>query len=173
MALTASVMVCPYPMRFVYEKQPMVFLQHNHFHSSLLWPRLPLISVESMIVSQHAYETKIKHIGQQVFRISSNISSIQRLVGYLGSAKDSQDVRTKLYVSIAPVVCTWTITFSNYWQCLCGMLCDTQHHAEMCADQVGRHLHTPVGKTLQSRVVTLFARQAKMSRISPSLMQPG
>ncbi|KAF8935404.1 t-SNARE [Dissophora ornata] len=47
-------------------------------------------------VGQHAYETKIKHIGQQVFRISSNISSIQRLVGYLGTAKDSQDVRTKL-----------------------------------------------------------------------------
>ncbi|KAG0309327.1 hypothetical protein BGZ98_003442 [Dissophora globulifera] len=47
-------------------------------------------------VSAHAYQTKIKHVSQLVFRISSNMSSIQRLVGYLGTAKDSQDVRTKL-----------------------------------------------------------------------------
>ncbi|KAF9357295.1 SNAP receptor [Mortierella sp. AD094] len=47
-------------------------------------------------VSQHAYQAKITHISQQVFRISSNVSTIQRLVGYLGTLKDSQDVRTKL-----------------------------------------------------------------------------
>ncbi|KAG0368772.1 hypothetical protein BGZ54_001196 [Gamsiella multidivaricata] len=47
-------------------------------------------------VSVHAFQAKINHISQQVFRISSNVSSIQRLVGYLGTTKDSQDVRTKL-----------------------------------------------------------------------------
>ncbi|KAF9918246.1 hypothetical protein BX616_009773 [Lobosporangium transversale] len=47
-------------------------------------------------VNQHTHEAKVKHISQQVFRISSNVSSIQRLVGFLGTAKDSQDVRAKL-----------------------------------------------------------------------------
>ncbi|KAF9964351.1 hypothetical protein BGZ70_006593 [Mortierella alpina] len=47
-------------------------------------------------VSQYAYKSKIQQISQQIFRISSNVSSIQRLVGYLGSAKDSEDVRAKL-----------------------------------------------------------------------------
>ncbi|KAF9997372.1 hypothetical protein BGZ80_009323 [Entomortierella chlamydospora] len=52
-------------------------------------------------VSQYAYQAKIKHISQQIFRISSNVSTIQRLVGYLGTLKDSQEVRTKLYAAIA------------------------------------------------------------------------
>ncbi|KAF9197407.1 hypothetical protein BGZ49_002178 [Haplosporangium sp. Z 27] len=47
-------------------------------------------------VSEHAYQAKVKHISQQVFRISSNVSTMQRLVGYLGTQKDSQDVRVKL-----------------------------------------------------------------------------
>ncbi|KAG0198256.1 hypothetical protein BGX28_008286 [Mortierella sp. GBA30] len=47
-------------------------------------------------VSQQAYKSKIQQISQQIFRISSNVSSIQRLVGYLGTAKDSEDIRTKL-----------------------------------------------------------------------------
>ncbi|KAF9115680.1 hypothetical protein BGX27_006924 [Mortierella sp. AM989] len=47
-------------------------------------------------VSEHAYEAKIKHISQQVFRIYSNITTIQRLISYLGTAKDSNDTRTKL-----------------------------------------------------------------------------
>ncbi|KAG0243419.1 t-SNARE [Mortierella sp. GBAus27b] len=42
------------------------------------------------------YQTKIKQISQQVFRINTNVTSIQRLVGFLGTLKDSQDVRTKL-----------------------------------------------------------------------------
>ncbi|KAF9168845.1 hypothetical protein BGX21_010204 [Mortierella sp. AD011] len=47
-------------------------------------------------VSQYAFQAKVKHISQQIFRISSNVSTIQRLVGYLGTSKDSQEVRTKL-----------------------------------------------------------------------------
>ncbi|KAF9584917.1 hypothetical protein BGW38_004668 [Lunasporangiospora selenospora] len=46
--------------------------------------------------AQAAYSSKIQQISQQVFRISSNVSSIQRLVGYLGTQKDTHDVRTKL-----------------------------------------------------------------------------
>ncbi|KAF9937687.1 hypothetical protein BGZ65_001175 [Modicella reniformis] len=47
-------------------------------------------------LSPQGYQAKIKDISQQVFRISSNVTSIQRLVGFLGTQKDSQDVRTKL-----------------------------------------------------------------------------
>ncbi|KAF9434436.1 hypothetical protein BGZ76_008016 [Entomortierella beljakovae] len=47
-------------------------------------------------VSPHAFQAKIKHISQQIFRISSNVTAMQRLVGYLGTAKDSQDIRVKL-----------------------------------------------------------------------------
>jgi len=48
------------------------------------------------IGNQHAFQAKNQHISQQVFRISSNVSSIQRLVANLGTSKDSQEVRTKL-----------------------------------------------------------------------------
>ncbi|KAF9179337.1 SNAP receptor, partial [Haplosporangium sp. Z 11] len=44
---------------------------------------------------------KVQQISQQVFRISSNVSSVQRLVGFLGTPKDSPDVRTKLQVHSA------------------------------------------------------------------------
>ncbi|KAG0345747.1 hypothetical protein BG004_003178 [Podila humilis] len=47
-------------------------------------------------VTQADYDRKVKQISDQVFSISSNITSIQRLVGYLGTAKDTQDVRSKL-----------------------------------------------------------------------------
>lgn len=60
---------------------------HSHIFPSLLW---------IIVVNQHAYQSKIQQISQQVFRISSNVSSIQRLVGYLGTLKDTQDIRTKL-----------------------------------------------------------------------------
>ncbi|KAK3827580.1 MAG: t-SNARE [Benniella sp.] len=47
-------------------------------------------------VGQIGYDNKIKQISGQVFRINSNLSSIQRMVDQLGTVKDSQDVRTKL-----------------------------------------------------------------------------
>ncbi|KAG0248256.1 hypothetical protein BG011_000271, partial [Mortierella polycephala] len=52
-------------------------------------------------VNQHANQAKVQQISQQVFRISSNVSSVQRLVGFLGTPKDSPDVRTKLQVHAA------------------------------------------------------------------------
>ncbi|KAF9381479.1 hypothetical protein CPC16_009831 [Podila verticillata] len=48
-------------------------------------------------VNQRAHAATIQQISQQVFRISSNVSSIQRLVGYLGTNKDTEDVRAKLH----------------------------------------------------------------------------
>jgi len=47
--------------------------------------------------AQAAFSTKVNQISQQVFRISSNVSSIQRLVGFLGTNKDTEDVRNKLH----------------------------------------------------------------------------
>ncbi|KAF9206104.1 hypothetical protein BGZ49_002982 [Haplosporangium sp. Z 27] len=44
-----------------------------------------------------AFSARVNEISQQVFRISSNVSSIQRLVGFLGTGKDSEDVRNKLH----------------------------------------------------------------------------
>ncbi|KAF9427792.1 hypothetical protein BGZ76_002187 [Entomortierella beljakovae] len=44
-----------------------------------------------------AFSARVKQISQQVFRISSNVSSIQRLVGFLGTNKDTEDVRNKLH----------------------------------------------------------------------------
>ncbi|KAF9151080.1 hypothetical protein BG015_007115 [Linnemannia schmuckeri] len=47
--------------------------------------------------AQAAFSAKVNQISQQVFRISSNVSSIQRLVGFLGTNKDTEDVRNKLH----------------------------------------------------------------------------
>ncbi|KAF9338389.1 hypothetical protein BG006_003557 [Podila minutissima] len=47
-------------------------------------------------VTQADYDRKVKEISDQVFRISSNITSIQRLVGYVGTNKDTQEIRSKL-----------------------------------------------------------------------------
>ncbi|KAG0212742.1 hypothetical protein BGX33_003383 [Mortierella sp. NVP41] len=47
--------------------------------------------------AQAAFSAKVNQISQQVFRISSNVSSIQRLVGFLGTNKDTEDVRDKLH----------------------------------------------------------------------------
>ncbi|KAG0016581.1 hypothetical protein BGZ81_011145 [Podila clonocystis] len=48
-------------------------------------------------VNQRAYAATIQRISQQVFRISSNVSSIQKLVGLLGTNKDTEDARAKLH----------------------------------------------------------------------------
>ncbi|CAG8484841.1 9234_t:CDS:10 [Acaulospora colombiana] len=43
------------------------------------------------------YKNLSKNISQQIFTITSNMTSIRNLVGYLGTAKDTPDVRTKLH----------------------------------------------------------------------------
>ncbi|KAF9585055.1 Zinc phosphodiesterase ELAC protein 2 [Lunasporangiospora selenospora] len=40
---------------------------------------------------------RTQRISQEVFRISSDVSSIQRLVGFLGTNKDTEDMRSKLH----------------------------------------------------------------------------
>ncbi|KAF9909273.1 hypothetical protein EC991_008910 [Linnemannia zychae] len=47
--------------------------------------------------AQAAFNAKVNQISQQVFKISSNVSSIQRLVRFLGTNKDTEDVRNKLH----------------------------------------------------------------------------
>ncbi|KAK3842742.1 MAG: t-SNARE [Linnemannia gamsii] len=47
--------------------------------------------------AQAAFSAKVNQISQQVFRISSNVSSIQRLVEFLGTNKDTEEVRNKLH----------------------------------------------------------------------------
>ncbi|KAK3815640.1 MAG: t-SNARE [Linnemannia elongata] len=47
--------------------------------------------------AQAAFSAKVNQLSQQIFRISSNVSSIQRLVGFLGTNKDTEDVRNKLH----------------------------------------------------------------------------
>ncbi|KAF9536881.1 hypothetical protein EC957_009499 [Mortierella hygrophila] len=47
--------------------------------------------------AQAAFSVKVNEISQQIFRISTNVSSIQRLVGFLGTNKDTEDVRNKLH----------------------------------------------------------------------------
>ncbi|KAG0302710.1 hypothetical protein BGZ98_007284 [Dissophora globulifera] len=44
-----------------------------------------------------AFSNRVNHISQQVFRISSNVSSIHRYVGFLGTNKDTEDNRNKLH----------------------------------------------------------------------------
>lgn len=46
------------------------------------------------------YKTLTQRVSQQVFHINGNISSIERLVGYLGGSRDTPDTRTKLYVIV-------------------------------------------------------------------------
>ncbi|RIB12049.1 t-SNARE [Gigaspora rosea] len=43
------------------------------------------------------YKSLSKSISQQVFEITSNVASIQRLVNYLGTAKDTPEIRSKLH----------------------------------------------------------------------------
>ncbi|GJJ72809.1 hypothetical protein EMPS_05167 [Entomortierella parvispora] len=44
-----------------------------------------------------AFSTRVQQISQQVFKINSNVSSIQRLVALLGTHKDTEELRTKLH----------------------------------------------------------------------------
>ncbi|KAG0048184.1 hypothetical protein BGZ83_006814 [Gryganskiella cystojenkinii] len=46
---------------------------------------------------QEAFHARVQQISQQVFRINSNVSSIQRLVALLGTHKDTEDLRSKLH----------------------------------------------------------------------------
>ncbi|KAI8047738.1 t-SNARE [Gilbertella persicaria] len=43
------------------------------------------------------YKTLTQRVSQQVFHINGNITSIERLVGFLGTARDSPDIRNKLH----------------------------------------------------------------------------
>ncbi|RHZ72830.1 hypothetical protein Glove_238g11 [Diversispora epigaea] len=43
------------------------------------------------------YKSLSKSISQQIFNITSNVASIQKLVSYLGTSKDTPDVRAKLH----------------------------------------------------------------------------
>jgi len=43
-----------------------------------------------------AFSARVQQISQQVFKINSNVSSIQRLVALLGTHKDTEELRTKL-----------------------------------------------------------------------------
>ncbi|CAO3650003.1 unnamed protein product [Cunninghamella blakesleeana] len=43
------------------------------------------------------YKTLVQRVSQQVFHINGNISSIERLVGFLGGPRDTTDVRNKLH----------------------------------------------------------------------------
>ncbi|KAI8342332.1 t-SNARE [Chlamydoabsidia padenii] len=43
------------------------------------------------------YKTLVQRVSQQVFRINGNITSIERLVNFLGGPRDTADVRNKLH----------------------------------------------------------------------------
>ncbi|GAA5813349.1 hypothetical protein MFLAVUS_006827 [Mucor flavus] len=43
------------------------------------------------------YKTLTLRVSQQVFHINGNITSIERLVGFLGTARDTPDIRNKLH----------------------------------------------------------------------------
>ncbi|KAI8394223.1 t-SNARE [Radiomyces spectabilis] len=43
------------------------------------------------------YKTLTQRVSQQVFHINGNISSIERLVGFLGGPRDTADIRSKLH----------------------------------------------------------------------------
>ncbi|KAI7866368.1 t-SNARE [Spinellus fusiger] len=43
------------------------------------------------------YKSLTQRVSQQVFHINGNISSIERLVGFLGTARDTPDIRNKLH----------------------------------------------------------------------------
>ncbi|CEP10506.1 hypothetical protein [Parasitella parasitica] len=44
------------------------------------------------------YKTLTQSVAQQVFHINGNITSINRLVGFLGTSRDTADIRNKLQV---------------------------------------------------------------------------
>lgn len=46
---------------------------------------------------ENDYKTLTQRVSQQVFHINGNITSIERLVGFLGTARDTPDIRNKLY----------------------------------------------------------------------------
>ncbi|KAF7724589.1 hypothetical protein EC973_000897 [Apophysomyces ossiformis] len=47
------------------------------------------------------YKAITQRVSQQVFHINGNISSIERLVGFLGGPRDTADVRNKLQVGLS------------------------------------------------------------------------
>lgn len=46
---------------------------------------------------ENDYKTLTQRVSQQVFHINGNITSIERLVGFLGTARDTPDIRNKLH----------------------------------------------------------------------------
>ncbi|KAI8100145.1 t-SNARE [Halteromyces radiatus] len=46
---------------------------------------------------EHEYKSLVQRVSQQVFRINGNITSIERLVNFLGGPRDTADVRNKLH----------------------------------------------------------------------------
>ncbi|KAI9483661.1 MAG: t-SNARE [Benjaminiella poitrasii] len=47
--------------------------------------------------SDNEYKSLTQRVSQQIFHINGNITSIERLVGFLGTARDSPDTRNKLH----------------------------------------------------------------------------
>ncbi|KAI8327900.1 t-SNARE [Choanephora cucurbitarum] len=47
--------------------------------------------------SDNDYKKLTQRVSQQVFHINGNITSIERLIGFLGTSKDSTDIRNKLH----------------------------------------------------------------------------
>ncbi|KAF9424982.1 hypothetical protein BGZ94_007948 [Podila epigama] len=79
-----------------YGQSPLRGNIHESGHGAQPWNTTGHTIVVVGEVPQGDYDYMIKQISDQVFRISSNITSVQRLVEWLGTNKDSHDVRTKL-----------------------------------------------------------------------------
>lgn len=54
------------------------------------------ISVFCVEGTDSDYKSLTQRVSQQVFHINGNITSIERLVGFLGTSRDTPDIRNKL-----------------------------------------------------------------------------
>lgn len=54
------------------------------------------LTLNDSLDGQVDYKTLTQRVSQQVFHINGNITSIERLIGFLGTARDAPELRNKL-----------------------------------------------------------------------------
>lgn len=79
------------------EFQPHKEIDHNNKVEGLMVAKITSFIKKVFIDGGDSdYKNLAQRVAQQVFHINGNITSIERLVGFLGMARDTPDIRNKL-----------------------------------------------------------------------------
>ncbi|CAO3632421.1 unnamed protein product [Mucor hiemalis] len=79
---------------------PLSIMSFNNLEQGLGSPNTSRISphnINSTSDEERQYKELTQQIAQQIFHINGNINSIERLVGFLGTARDTSEIRGSLH----------------------------------------------------------------------------